>query len=139
MARQMEGKYINEFLAKHYFDKHYETRQWLGLPPMKEFREMYSVTGRWADAIVFEPHQITIIEAKLKPTPEAIGQLLAYEDLFKRTPRFSQYWHLPVRLVLVTTKEDDTVKALCESNGIEYVVFRPKWIEAYEKIRYRLK
>ena len=130
---------MNEFLAENYFDKHYATRQWLGLPPLKEYREMYSVIGRWADAIVFEPHQVTIIEAKMSPNPSAIGQLKMYADLFKRTPRYSQYAKLPVFLVFVCTKEDDNVRSLCRDEGIEYRVFRPKWIDDWERVKFRLK
>lgn len=139
MVQQYEAKFVNEYLAKEYLNRHYEVRQWLGLPPIREFREAYSVINRWADAIVFEDHQVTIIEAKMKPNPKGIGQLLAYKDLFKRTPRYSRYAELPVRMVYLTTSVDNDVKGVCTDNGIEYEVFRPAWIEQWEYMARRLE
>ena len=139
MAQQYEAKLVNEYLASDYLQKHYEVRQWLGVPPIKEFREASSVVNRWADAIVFEQHQVTIIEAKMRPDPKAIGQLKMYADLFKRTPRYSRYEKLPVYMVFLTTAEDDGVRALCEREGIEYRIYRPKWIEDWEAVKFRLK
>lgn len=137
MAQQLEKKFVNEFLAEHYFDKSYFTRQWLGLPPMKEYREAYSVIGRWADVIVLEPTLVTIIEAKLEPSPKAIGQLQLYADLFVKTPRFKDYWNKPIKKVLLTTRLDENLKSVALDHQIDYVVFRPDWINYWEKNRFR--
>jgi len=119
-------------------DVHYQTRVWLGpLPPGKEARE-YMVIGRWADAIIFEPAKITIVEFKLEPDPKAIGQLDLYENLFKQTVRFQQYWDRPVMKMLVTTRVDDPLLELSQDHNIEYKVFRPDWIEFWEKRRFKL-
>jgi len=138
MTQQLERRYTNEFLQEKMANKHYTTRQWLGpLPPGKE-AAMYMVTGRWADAIVFEPDKTTIIEFKLEPDPKAIGQLDLYEKLFKQTLRFSEYWRLPVYKMLVTTRIDEPLLELCREHAIEYNVFHPDWVEYWEKRRFKL-
>ena len=138
MSQQSERKFVNQYLAENYGDKHTQTRVWLGpMPPGREARE-YMVVGRWADIIVFEPHQITIIEAKLEPKGDAIGQLILYKQMFGQTPRFQQYWDRQLKLVLLTTRVDLHVKDLAEAHNIEYVVFRPDWIPFWERQRFKL-
>jgi len=136
--QQLERKFVNEYIAENLFDKHTQTRVWLGpLPPGKESRE-YMVVGRWADLVVFEPRLITIIEAKLEPKGDAIGQLKLYEQMFGQSPRFAQYLNVPIKLILLTTRVDLHVKDLTDAQHIEYVVFRPDWIPFWEKRRFRL-
>jgi len=138
MTQQFERRFTNDFFREVMPDVHYQPRVWLGpLPPGKEARE-YMVTGRWADAVVFEPGQITIIEFKLEPAPNAIGQLDLYEQMWKQTMRFKQYWDRPVQKVLVTTRVDDHVMELAKDHNIEYKVFRPDWIPFWEKRRFRV-
>jgi len=138
MTQQLERKYVNEYLREKYADKHHQTRVWLGaLPPGKEAAE-FQVIGRWADMIIFEPEVITIIEAKLEPSGKAIGQLQLYGQLFRQTLRFQEYWKRDLDLKMLTTRVDDPVKDLCESQGIAYEVFRPDWITYWEKRRFRL-
>jgi len=138
MTQQLERRFINEWLNEQKPDVHYQARVWLGpLPPGKEARE-YMVTGRWADAVLFEAGKITIVEAKLEPSAKAIGQLDLYANLFKQTLRFQRYWHLPVEKLLLTTRVDDHVKELAEDHFIGYAVFRPDWIKFWEKRRFRI-
>ena len=136
--QQLERKFVNEYIKENLFDKHTQTRVWLGpLPPGKEARE-YMVVGRWADLVVFEPKQITIIEAKLEPKGDAIGQLQLYDQMFGQSPRFMQYWDRPRKLQLLTTRVDLHVKDLAKAQNIEYKVFRPDWIPFWEKRRFKL-
>jgi len=138
MTQQTEKRYANEYLLNELPEKHWQTRVWLGpLPPGKEARE-YMVTGRWADAIVFDYNTIQIIEFKLEPSPKAVGQLDLYANLFKQTLRFQKYWDFPVFKVFVTTRVDEHLRELCQEHGIEYRVYRPKWIKFYEQKRFRL-
>lgn len=138
IAQQFERRFTNEYLREFYFDKHAQVRVWLGPSfPGKEANE-YMVTGRWADVIVFEPNLITIIEAKLEPKGDAIGQLELYAQMFGQTLRFEQYWKRPIKKVLLTTRLDEHVKELAEKNHIEYVIYRPEWIKFWEKRRFRL-
>ena len=136
--QQLERKFVNEYIQEKLFDKHTQTSVWLGpLPPGKE-ANMYMVVGRRADLVVFEPKQITIIEAKLEPTGDAIGQLKLYEQMFGQSPRFLQYEGRPLKLILLTTRVDLHVKDLAAAQNIEYKVFRPDWVPFWEKRRFKL-
>jgi RecB family endonuclease NucS len=107
------------------------------LPPGYEANE-FMVVGRWADIVTFEPNIVTIIEAKLEPSPEAVGQLQLYGNMFKQSPRFAQYASAQVNLVLLTSRVDTHVQELCEQQGIRFEVFRPEWIVFWEKQRFRI-
>lgn len=138
MTQQFERRFINEWVNTHKPDVHWQTRVWLGpLPPGKEAAE-YQVVGKWADAILFEPSQITIVEAKLEPDAKAVGQLEMYEQEFGKTLRFNKYWRLPIQKVLLTTRVDEAVKQVCDAHHVEYVVFRPDWVVYWEKRRFRV-
>lgn len=138
MTRQLEKRLVNEYFAEYFLDKHVQRRAALGPTSVLMVNKALNVVTRWADAIVFEPHKITIIEFKMTPKPDAVGQLLEYEKLFRQTLGFQQYWKLPIYKILVTTRVDDHLKELCEEHGIDYQVFRPDWIPFWEKRRFRL-
>jgi len=117
------------------WNKHRDDLQWrrvrLGMVPTQEMARMYSVVLRWADAIYIHEGKVHIVEAKLKVSPGAIGQLEHYAELFRRTPEFSQYHSLPIQLVLLTPHLDMEMVELCSRKGIAYVHWIP---EGYEYI-----
>ncbi|MEX2702036.1 MAG: hypothetical protein Q6368_003070 [Candidatus Baldrarchaeota archaeon] len=98
---------------------------------------MYRVLLRWADAIVYRDGVVYIIEAKLRPSPTAIGQLEMYKDLFYRTPEFTEFFSCPVQLVFLTTRYDWELVEFCSKKGIKYVVIDVDKI--IEEERKRLK
>ena len=138
MTRQLEKRLVNDYLKEFYFDKHFQCRAWIGPVPPGEDEKLYQVTTRWADTIIFEPNLITIIEFKMEPQPTAIGQLDLYAQLFGKTLRFQQYWGIPVKRVLVTTRVDVHVQELCDQHDIEVRVFHPDWVTYWEKRRFKL-
>lgn len=106
---------------------HREDPQWrrvrLGVVPTKELAREYMVLLRWCDAIFIHDNVVYILEAKLRPTAGAIGQLEHYAKLFKRTPEFKQWWGNPLKLVLLTTVVDLELVDLCSEKGIQYEVY----------------
>lgn len=138
MTQQLEKRLVNEYFSENFLDKHVQRRAILGPTQVMMVNKELGVVSRWADAIVFEPTRITIIEFKMEPKPDAVGQLLEYEKLFRQTLGFREYWRLPIYKLLVTTRVDESLKELCVEQGIEYQVFRPEWIPFWEKRRFRL-
>ena len=116
-----------ELLNSWLWDKHKTDLQWkhqrLGEWPSKEEARMYSVLLRWVDAIVIKDNVVYIIEAKLRPKADAIGQLDLYERLFRKTPEFKKYWGYPIKKVLLTQELDKEIKALCDDKGIIYEIY----------------
>ena len=98
----------------------------LGVVPTKEAAREYLVILRWADLVFVEDGKVYIVEAKLRPTAGAIGQLEHYKMLFGRTPEFSQYWNYPIELILLTNYMDLEVVELCSMKGIKYEFYQPK-------------
>lgn len=138
MTQQLERRFVNDYAWEHLQNVHWQTRVRLGpLPPGKEAAE-YSVVGRWADVLVFEPNRVTIIEAKLEPNAKAVGQLDEYAKLFTQTLRFQRYWDSEIRKVLLTTRIDDSVREVCTDHNVWYEVYRPEWIKYWEKRRFKL-
>lgn len=138
MAQQHEKRYTNDFFRETYLDQHWQPRVWLGPGDPSSPNFSMGPRTRWADAIVFQPNLITIIEFKLEPDPKGIGQLDLYERMFGQTLRFQRYWDRPVKKVFVTTRIDDPIQELAVDHNIDYVVFRPEWISSWEKARFRI-
>jgi len=128
MARQLEAKYKNDYLAMKYPTKLQMKNVRLGPIPQVKFSRMYKVTQRRADAIVKDGDTIVIIETKLRKINEAIGQLLAYRQLFRETPELSEWKSYGVRCELVTPIEDVAAKRSAASEGIDYVRYQPAWV-----------
>jgi len=138
MTRQPEKWYSGKFFEENFLDKHVQHRVALGPTSVPIVNKSLGVITRWADAIVFEPNLITIIEFKLEPKADAIGQLDLYEKMFGSAVGFQQYWDRPIKKLYVTTRIDDALQELAEEHNIEYKVFRPKGIEFWERQRFRL-
>lgn len=137
MVQQHEKRLTNEFFAENYIDKHVQRRVALGPTQVPIVNKMMNVITRWADAIVFEPNLITIIEFKMEPKGDAIGQLNLYEQEFGKSLAYQQYWDRPIQKVLVTTRIDDGVQEQAQAHNIQYTVFRPDWIKFWERQRFR--
>lgn len=120
-----ESELVNQWLWSY----HRLSPQWrrvrLGVVPNHEMAREYSVLLRWADAVFIEDGVVNIVEAKLRPMADAIGQLQLYETLFRNTPEFQQYWNHPIKLIFLTTMLDIAVSELCSKLNIAYVIFEP--------------
>ena len=97
----------------------------LGVVPSKEMAKAYSVILRWADLIFMEDGYVNIVEAKLRPTAGAVGQLEHYKELFGRTPEFKDYWDWPIKMILLTSYLDLELVELCSRKDIKYEHYVP--------------
>lgn len=117
----------SEMLNAWLWEQHRDDLQWrrirLGVLPTKELARMYMTILRWADAIVISDGVVYIIEAKLRSSPGALGQLDLYEKLFKVTPEFSAYKDWPIKKMLLTAEPDLNMIELCSEKGVLYEVF----------------
>jgi len=135
---------VSEFLAKHYSQYPTKTRVRLGSisPALKpellsggELRAL-GVWRRWADAIVFLPDRLILIEAAIRPNPGDISQLELYEHLLPKTPEFAEYKGRKVEKMLLYALEDPVIVHIAREKGIKVVYFHPSWIDDYLKILY---
>lgn len=126
MRKLKESEMVNQWM----WNEHRTSLQWrrvrLGIVPNHEMAREYMVLLRWADAVFIEDGVVYIVEAKLRPTPTAFGQLELYQDLFRQTPEFAAYKNWPIKLVFLTTFIDLALVELASKKGIDYVVFDQK-------------
>lgn len=135
---------VTEYLAKNYNKYPSKTRVRLGSIPSElnkigmdlSEQRMAGVWRRWADAIVFRPRSVVIIEAAIKPDPGYVSKLQLYGRLFKHTPEFQPYALLPVTLELVYALRDEAVIQLAREAGIRVVEYKPPWLDEYLRILY---
>ena len=126
MVQQKESVLLTKWLAKF----HRTSPQWkrvrLGVPANPEEAKLYSVLLRWADAVFLEDGFMVIVEAKLRPSPGAIGQLEVYKELLKVTPEFSAYKNWPIKLILLTSTMDLGIVEVCKKKEIIYEFWKPE-------------
>lgn len=115
-----ESRFVNKWLWVYHRDKPQWRRTRLGALPDKEMSALYSVTLRWADAIILDGNELVIVEAKLNPVAGAIGQLELYRELIRATPEFDRFSNLPIKLVFLTTRLDLQLLQFCTAKGITY-------------------
>jgi hypothetical protein len=137
-----EMRLVAEYLAQEYPDHETQTRVRLGtirseigaenLEPA-ELRAM-GVWRRWADAIVFMPDRLILIEAKIRPQPGDISQLEVYEGLVHKTPELAEHKGKPVEKVLLYALEDPIIADMARERGIKVTYFCPDWIDGYLRL-----
>ena len=121
-----ESELVNSYLWEY----HRTSLQWrrvrLGVVPTHELARMYMVTLRWADAIYVENREVYIVEAKLTPRADAVGQLLLYKELFRQTLEFKEFWPYPINMVFLCPRMDLNLAELCSKHDIKYVIYDPR-------------
>ena len=137
---ELEERLVAEYMIAHHSKARHMIRVRLGpLPPEagKAAAEgfnpaIYGVVRHWADGIAIYPDRIVLVEAKLKLRPEAIGQILVYEELLPSTPELAPWVGGERQLELVYVQGDPDVEAYAAKAGIKCIRFAPPWaVEAY--------
>ncbi len=132
----------SEFLAKFYSGFESRTHVHLG-PSLKRVggrwatddeAKIIGVFRRWADALVFQPDRVILIEVKILPQPGVISQLKLYAELIPKTPELVEHKDKWVEMILVMAIEDSLITELARREGIRTIVFKPSWIDDYMKI-----
>jgi len=146
--REWEAEYVVEYCTKFYPGEKviYHARLGTFPPEMKSLAteegelSLLRVYLRWADAIVLMADQVHIVEAKLLPHLylKGITELELYIRLFKETPEFERWKHLPTYGVLVVPVEDPLVAQMCRARQMRFVVYKPSfWDEFWSEMRRR--
>ncbi len=74
------------------------------------------------DMLVVTPSEVRIVEMKPNAQLRDVGQALQYLESLKRDVMLRERLDRPIKVVMVTLHENLNVRALCEGQGIEYVV-----------------
>jgi len=138
---------MQEFIVQHLSPKQTFFRMRLGgvsaedaaALPANVSTRVYTVTQRYADAILIYDDIVEIWEAKLIRPLAAITQLQLYERLFRRTPEFSAYACADIDLHLLTPIRDPDLEDICEDNEILIHYWEPEWVSEYLEGYYRIQ
>jgi hypothetical protein len=136
---QRERRMLAEWLADRYPDAEVWQQVKLGAyqsafgnENLTQSEQRYvGVFRRYADALVFTPSKLILIEASIPPKPGYISQLKLYHSLVPLTPELGNYRQLPIEMVYLVAFEDPVVTALARREGILVEVFRPQWVSDY--------
>ena len=92
---------------------------------------MLRVANWYADVVILTESEGLIVEAKVEPRPEAVGQVLFYLRLYWSTPDLAQYSHLPFSPVVLFGESDQAVTDFARSLGVRVEIYTPVWIADY--------
>lgn len=134
-----EMQMLSEWLTKFCQGKRYQMHVRLGSPkpsvPRADMTEaelrMVGSWRRWADAVILEQNQVTIIEAAIRLNPGKIGQLELYARLFPHTPEFVAWKAAPLQLQLLYAIEDPATIQMAREKGIKCTLYEPLWLSQY--------
>lgn len=129
-----ESKLAWEYVRKFYGDKPHWIRIELGPIPKPEQGALYARVRRWCDAVVIDDNRVLLIETKMRPKPDVVGQISNYAVLFPQTPLFRRFKDMPVTLRVVAALLDPGVKEFIEKNGIEVEEYKPSNYEEWYKL-----
>ncbi len=137
--RTVETRLVSEYLVTFYPDARTMQRVRLGGTPAEleiagmsdAERRLVGVWRRWADALVFTPDHVVLIEASVFPDVGHVAQLELYMELFPRTPEFFEHRDRPLRGELVYGVDDPVIRDMAARRGLTVVLYRPPWVEDY--------
>jgi len=145
--QEWEAAYVSEFIAKYFPGRRFDTYVRLGSYPQPVSEErleepelaLLRVRMRWADAVVYPPPDLIVVEGKLRPTEylKGLSELELYLRLVPNTPHLQIYLPVAIRGILLTPIEDPALALLAREKGFQYLVFVPSfWPEYARKIGY---
>lgn len=131
MSTQKEGEMLVRFLEKTYPGRQIWVRKRIGpmipkhlqgtlTPEQEKFVGIYRPK---VDAIVLLDDRVLLLEAKVRNDLAAIGELLAYLEIFPKTPELAEISHLPTSMMIVADGIYEPLSTVALMNGIEYIVF----------------
>jgi len=134
-----EIRMIGEWVAQTFPDVEWQTNVRLGtLTPRDEYGrfshaelELLGVWRRRADAIVYLPDRLLLVESVLRAHPGKLAMLQLYERLIPQTPELEQYKHLLVQKVLLYVIEDPTLTIMAQQQGILTIQFVPSFFDEW--------
>lgn len=112
----------------------------VGVTVSPGLERMLRLMNWYADGVIYAPNETLIIEAKMKPSPAAVGQVLFYARLLPSTLEHYNRPFAPLVSVVLFSEEDAAVRVFSQSLGVRCVTYTPPWIEDYlNQVQYRFR
>jgi hypothetical protein len=89
------------------------------------------VANWFADGVIATPTSTVIVEAKVRPNPSAVGQVLFYQRLAMATPLLQSRLNLPIEPTVLFAESDSAIEHFARNYGVRVALYSPKWIVDY--------
>ena len=137
--RIVHERMLLEWLLKTYPPGSWRTNVRLGMPAPEiartaltpEEKRMRLITLPMADAVILLPEAVHIVECIVRPEWWKILMLKVYGKLFKMTEEYRDYWHKPVKLILLTAIVNPFMEWVARDEGVSVIHYRPIWLDPY--------
>jgi len=136
---------VVEYVWRRFPGRRFATRVRLGkAPPFvveglteEQLTGLFKPTWVHADAVVWDPPVLWVVEAKVDDETRAIGQLKYYLQLVPETPDLITEEIKEVRGLIVFARRIPRVIEFARREGLEVDVFLPPWLEEFMRVGYR--
>jgi hypothetical protein len=107
-----------------------------GFPVTPQTEAMLRGALMYADAVIIEPSQIEVVEAKVVGQPSAVSQLRAYASLVLSTPDLQPYLGRQLVERHLWAVDNELARQMANAAGQVVTIFTPPWIEDYLQSKY---
>jgi len=136
LRREIEPRWVAEYVSETYAQYPCSFRVPLGGIPQqlidvygeRKATRVYRPSRPEADAIVYLPDRLILIEGKIFKVREGLGALRMYRDLLPDTPEFDEFRALPIRAELLCVQPLPWVLQAAEKADIAIVRYAPDWL-----------
>jgi hypothetical protein len=137
--KQREQLLVSQWVAENYPNARAMFQQrvgpipeWSGSPELtRSQKQILGSSRRVADAIVFLPGRIILIEGYVHANLGKLSQLLTYKELAPMTPELGEFASLPIAAMLLGAQRDPIMDQMAAKFGISVVIFQPQWMKDY--------
>ena len=136
-SRQVETRFISEYLKEHYSSFSYILNIPLGKVEEDLMRELgyqraLGLTRPFrprADAVVILPRHLILVEAKVWSVINGLAKLPLYRSLVPVTPELQQYLPRGIICQLVVAWTNPNLERMAREADVSLKVYRPPWIQ----------
>lgn len=82
-----------------------------------------------ADALVFLPRHLVLIEAKVWNVINGLSKLPLYKSLLPVTPELAQYRNYEIIMELVVGQTNSNLETMAASLGVRVKLYNPAWLQ----------
>jgi hypothetical protein len=135
-SRQVETRMVSEYLLLNYSKFPSRTGVPLGtiddkLSAEQGYQKAINMSRPYrpeADAIVFLPNYILLVEAKIWNVINGLAKLPMYRDLVPFTPELAPYTGTEILMELVVGWTNDNLEIMARGLGVTIKVYSPPWL-----------
>jgi len=136
VRREIEPRWVSEYCAKFYPNYPVRYRVPLGPVPEEMIKEhglskairMYRPWRPEVDALVIQPRQLILIEAKVFKVMDGLAKLPIYKTLFHQTPELAPYRGFPVEMHLLVVRAVEPWITAAKTHGVKLIEWSPVWV-----------